>query len=128
HDVYMLSRTKKMLISRLAAIILDGVNKITICVTTRKIEYALQDQTRWRLVLRGLFHQCGAGRLRRCSSGGFYLPSKRERGSWDCCGNAVSPATCINRGWSSALGLPWLIEASSRDAPSDRENVSGLSA
>jgi hypothetical protein len=66
------------------------------------------------------FSPVQAGRLRRCSSGGFYLPSKRERGSWDCCGNAISPATCINRGWSSAPGLPRLIEAFSRDAPSDR--------
>jgi len=65
------------------------------------------------------FSPVQAGRLRRWS-GGFYLPSKRERGSWDCCGNAISPATCINRGWSSAPGLPRLIEAFSRDAPSDR--------
>ena len=62
HDGYMLSRTKKTRF-RLAAIILDGANKITIRVTTRKIEHALQNQPlpNWRLVLRGLFHQCRLG-------------------------------------------------------------------
>jgi len=43
------------------------------------------------------FSAVQAGRSRRRSSGRFYLPSKRGRGSWDCCGNAVSLATCINR-------------------------------
>ena len=121
----MLSRAKKADFD-LWPLYLMASTKYPSSVTTRKIEHALQNQPLpdWRLVLRGLFHQCrlgdcgvarradficrlNAGEVRATAAG---TPYRQQRVS-------IAVGVCA--------GLAWLIEALSHDAPSDRENVSG---